>query len=213
MLTRKRIIICSVLIIVFITSLLSLKKETTDSLYEVEVVHREEKKELEREIVVLEKKLSRGTFFQGGDEWQAHEIPYYDIDLSYDLQMYTFARCVDLGIEKYYEIILALMWQESNFKTNVISSTNDYGLMQINKVNHKWLSKELGITDFLDPYQNIDAGTYIIGSLLLKYDDPHKALMAYNFGEAAARRHWERGTYSSSYSRDIEDKQTYILSN
>lgn len=77
--------------------------------------------------------------------------------------------------------------------------------------NDEWLSEELGITDFLDPYQSIDAGTHIIASLLLKYQDPHKALMAYNYGEAGARSHWNRGTYTSSYSREVAGKQEQIL--
>lgn len=41
--------------------------------------------------------------------------------------------------------------------------------------------------------------------------DPHKALMAYNYGEAGARSHWNRGTYTSSYSREVAGKQEQIL--
>lgn len=171
----------------------------------------DENEALQREINRLEVVVSNGAFFQGDDEWVANEIVYYDIPLSEELQYYTYIRCVDLGISEYYELILATMWQESNFNPELISSTNDYGLMQINKCNHDWLSKELNITDFLDPYQNIDAGTHIIASLLLKYEDPHKALMAYNFGEAGARKHWDRGIYTSSYSRAIAGKQEQIL--
>lgn len=39
----------------------------------------------------------------------------------------------------------------------------------------------------------------------------HKALMAYNYGEAGARSHWNRGTYTSSYSREVAGKQEQIL--
>lgn len=171
----------------------------------------EEKEVLQREIERLELVVENGVFFQGTNEWQPEEVPFYDIPLSQDLQLYTYTKCADLGIDGYYEFVLAMMWQESNFRPDLISKTNDYGLMQINKCNHEWLSKELGITDFLDPYQSIDAGTHIIASLLMKYEDPHKALMAYNFGEAGARGHWNRGTYTSSYSRAISEKQEEIL--
>lgn len=171
----------------------------------------DENEALQREISRLEVVVSNGAFFQGDDEWIANEIVYYDIPLSEELQYYTYIRCVDLGIAEYYELILATMWQESNFNPELISNTNDYGLMQINKCNHDWLSKELNITDFLDPYQSIDAGTHIFASLLLKYEDPHKALMAYNFGEAGARKHWDRGIYTSSYSSAIAVKQEQIL--
>lgn len=170
----------------------------------------EEKEALQREVNRLELVVSNVAFFQGDTEWSANEVPYYDIKLSQELQLYTYTKCADLGIAEDYELVLAMMWQESSYRPNLISKTNDYGLMQINKVNHSWLSEELGITDFLDPYQNIDAGTHIIASLLLKYEDPHKALMAYNFGEAGARRHWKQGTYTSAYSRAVAAKQTKI---
>lgn len=171
----------------------------------------EEKEVLQREVNRLELVVSNGAFFQGDTEWSANEVPYYDIKLSQELQLYTYTKCADLGIAKDYELVLAMMWQESSYDSNLISKTNDYGLMQINKINHVWLSKELGITDFLDPYQSIDAGTHIIASQLKKYEDPHKALMAYNYGEAGARRHWNRGTYTSSYSRGVAEKQDILL--
>ena len=171
----------------------------------------EEKEALQREVNRLELVVSNGAFFQGDTEWSANEVPYYNIKLSQKLQLYTYTKCADLGIAEDYELVLAMMWQESNYRPNLISSTNDYGLMQINKCNHGWLSEELGITDFLDPYQSIDAGTHIIASLLLKYEDPHKALMAYNYGEGGARSHWNRGTYTSSYSREVTEKQNILL--
>lgn len=171
----------------------------------------EEKEVLQREVNRLELVVDNGVFFQGNDEWQAEDVPYYDIPLSQELQLYTYTKCEDLGIGNYYELVLAMMWQESDFKPDTISKTKDYGLMQINICNHEWLSEELGITDFLDPYQSIDAGTHIIASLLLKYQDPHKALMAYNYGEAGAKKNWEQGYYTSSYSRAIAEKQEQIL--
>lgn len=170
----------------------------------------EEKEALQREINKLEIVVANGAFFES-DEWVADEAPYYNINLSQELQRYTYTKCVDLGISEYYELVLAIMWQESNYTPDLISETNDYGLMQINKINHDWLSKELGITDFLDPYQSIDAGTHVVASLLLKYEDPHKALMAYNYGEAGARSHWNRGIYTSSYSRGVAEKQDILL--
>ena len=80
--------------------------------------------------------------------------------------------------------------------------------MQINEINHEWLSKELGIVDFLDPKKNIKAGVYVFRQLFEKYDDPEQVLMAYNFGEEGAKRLWDEGIYSSEYSEEIMDKQT-----
>lgn len=194
----------------FISASVAESNKANDVAQQLQAVN-EEKEVLQREIERLELVVDNGVFFQGNDEWKAEDVPYYDIPLSKELQLYTYTKCEDLGIGNYYELVLAMMWQESDFKPDTISKTKDYGLMQINICNHEWLSEELGITDFLDPYQSIDAGTHIIASLLLKYQDPHKALMAYNYGEAGARSHWNRGIYTSSYSREVAGKQEQIL--
>jgi len=211
---KRRRVVCNLLylslIVVAVWFIAASINESNQQVTKLQAVI-EEKEVLQREVNRLEIVVSKGAFFQEDTEWVAENVPYYDIKLSQELQLYTYNRCADLGISEYYELVLAMMWQESDFKPNVISKTNDYGLMQINICNHDWLSKELGITDFLDPYQSIDAGTHIIASLLLKYEDPHKALMAYNYGEAGARNHWNRGTYTSSYSRKIVEKQETLL--
>ncbi len=125
----------------------------------------------------------------------------YDIPLSTEIQEYTYELCKERGLE--FEIVLALMFAESSYRPSLISKTNDYGIMQINKCNHQRLKSELGITDFLDVKQNIDAGTYLLSELAAKYPDNHKMLMAYNFGEGGAKKHWNNGVYSSKYSRNI----------
>lgn len=126
---------------------------------------------------------------------------YYDIPLADELQEYTFILCAENNLD--YEMVLAMMDQESDYKEKMISKTNDYGLMQINEVNHGWLKTELGIEDFLDAEQNILAGVRILSELTGKYEDPHQALMAYNSGEAGAKRLWGQGKTTSEYSRSI----------
>lgn len=132
----------------------------------------------------------------------------YDIPLSRKLQNYTFYLCKENGLD--YEMLLAIMDQESDYRERVISKTNDYGIMQINKTNHGWLEKELGITDFLDPEQNIRAGVRMIAGLTGKYQDPHQVLMAYNLGDAGAKRLWDQGKTTSEYSRSIMAKAEYL---
>jgi soluble lytic murein transglycosylase-like protein len=102
-----------------------------------------------------------------------------------------------------FAFTMALIFRESSFDSDVVSKSNDYGLMQINKINHEWLSEELGITNFLDPEQNVTAGLYILHNLFEKYDDPTLVLMAYNMGETGARRLWVQGIYSTDYAEDI----------
>lgn len=127
----------------------------------------------------------------------------FNIKLSESLQVVTFETCIGYDIEDYYTLVLALMWVESRYDISAISRTNDYGLMQINKSNHEWLSEDLGISNFLDAEQNIKAGVYVLSNYLLKYEDVHKALMAYNMGARGASKHWNRGVYTSAYSRKI----------
>ena len=82
-----------------------------------------------------------------------------------------------------------------------MSDTDDYGLMQINKVNHSWLNKEYHCGDMLNPYQNIYCGVRLISSYIKEYDgDYNKALMAYNMGQYGARKAWQNGVVSTPYS-------------
>ena len=161
----------------------------------------------------LLKSNERLRMFVDTTEVRGPEPTIYDIPLSEDLQVYTYTRCAEYGIEEHYELVLAMMWQESHFTPDLISKTNDYGIMQINKRNHEWLSDLLGTTDFLDVHQNIDAGTYIIAKLLRKYDDENKALMAYNMGERAASLNWQAGNYTNEYSRSVMAKREAIEAN
>lgn len=161
----------------------------------------------------LQESNDKLRLFVDSTEVRAAEPAYYDIPLSKELQLYTYTRCVDYGIADHYELVLAMMWQESNFTPDTISKTNDYGIMQINACNHEWLRDMLGTTDFLDASQNIDAGTYIISRMLLKYEDEHKALMAYNMGENGASLNWEAGIYASNYSRGVVAKREAIEAN
>lgn len=124
--------------------------------------------------------------------------------LSDDLQEYTFYMCQAYYID--FDFAMALMFTESSFRTDVVSKTNDYGLMQINSINHNELKDKLGITDLTDGYQNIRAGLYILRGLFEKYDDEAKVLMAYNMGEYGASVLWKNGVYTTSYTNKILDK-------
>ena len=126
---------------------------------------------------------------------------HLDIPLSPELQDYTMQLSTEFGI--CYDLIFAMMFVESTFRDYVISRTNDYGLMQINRVNHGWLREDYGITDFLCARQNIFAGVLMISRLYETYEDLHRALMAYNMGQAGARRRWNQGFFTSTYSERV----------
>ena len=121
--------------------------------------------------------------------------------LPYELQEFTYYLCEAYYID--FEFAMAVMFTESSFRTDVISATSDYGLMQINECNHTELADKLGITDFTEPYQNIRAGLYILRGLFEKYDEPAKVCMAYNMGEYGASVLWDKGVYETSYSKKV----------
>ncbi len=127
--------------------------------------------------------------------------PLYDVPMSDELQGYLYEACEETGVP--FELALALIGNESGYRPEVISKTNDYGLMQINTCNHEWLEEELGVEDFLDPEDNITAGLYILSGYFEKYEDPNMVLMAYNMGEYGAQQQWEKGVYQTEYSRRV----------
>lgn len=128
------------------------------------------------------------------------EIPIYDIPLSEDLQKFTFEKCVQYGVD--YIMVLAIMETESSYREDLIADGN-YGLMQINRGNHKYLRDVLGTTDILDPRQNIEAGIFWLSGICQNYSDPNQILMVYNLGGAAARERMEAGQESTWYSRKV----------
>lgn len=134
---------------------------------------------------------------------QDTEVFLFDIPLSDSLQRYIYEICADEGVP--VTLALAMIEHESWFNPEVISSTDDYGLMQINAINHEWLEEKYRVADFLNPYQNAFCGITIIGSYIEKYGDYGKALMAYNMGDYGAQKSWENGVTSSSYSTTILD--------
>lgn len=115
----------------------------------------------------------------------------YDIDLDSELQEYVIAKAKKADIDP--ELVLAVMSVESSYRNIVSDDGQDFGLMQINKVNHKWLSEGYGITNIMDPKQNIDAGIVFLAEYNKKYDELYQILMSYNCGESRAKELWELG--------------------
>lgn len=134
---------------------------------------------------------------------QDADVFLFDIPLSDSLQRYIYEICADKNVP--VTLAFSMIEHESGFNPEVVSSTNDYGLMQINVVNHEWLEEKYRIADFLNPYQNAFCGITIIGSYIEKYDDYGKALMAYNMGDYGAQKAWESGITSTDYSTAILD--------
>lgn len=129
-------------------------------------------------------------------------IEYYrynaEIPLSRFLQITMQNACREYGVP--YTLALAVAECESSFDLEADSGTC-YGLMQINPINYDRL-RSFGIEP-TEHKGNVVAGVYMLGELLEKYGDTHKALMAYNCGETGAARLWEKGYTTSSYSEKV----------
>lgn len=130
-----------------------------------------------------------------------------DCPLDAAVQKEILTMCEENNIS--YTFVMAVIAVETGdtYRADLVSASNDYGLMQINKCNHSYLSKTLNITDWFDPIQNASAGIYMLTDLFNRYEDRGKVLMCYNMGEGTARKLWNKGIYSSKYSRAVLDKQ------
>lgn len=145
-----------------------------------------------------------GRVFTGEVNWVGSDAPDFsplNVDMDEDLQEYVFNLCYCYNID--WTLVMALIEKESQYQSNVVSKTDDYGLMQINKSNFEWLTDVTGVTDFLNAKDNIRCGVFVLRKLFEKYDDPCKVLMAYNMGENGAGKLWDMGIYQTEYSQDV----------
>lgn len=158
--------------------------------------------ETQKEILIFGK--PDGKIFEGEmpGEW-AGDLKFVPLDVPMDEDLQEFVFYLSAAYEMDFTFVMALIQRESNYNPDVISKTNDYGLMQINEINHPYLQEQLGITDFTEPYSNVRAGMFILRKLFEKYETPEKVLIAYNMGETGASRLWEQGIFEINYSKSI----------
>lgn len=125
-----------------------------------------------------------------------------DCELSEELQEFTYYMCRAYYID--FDFTMSLMFSESSFNAAAVSQDgHDFGLMQIRDCNNDWLKEELGVTDMLNPYENIRAGLYILRGLFEKYNDSSKVVMAYKMGEYGASVLWDKGVYETTASQRV----------
>lgn len=103
-------------------------------------------------------------------------------------------------------LIKAMIQKESQWNAGAMGDGGkSYGLMQIHKRFHTDRMARLGVTDLLDPVQNIKVGTDYLKELNAMSDGrgTNWLLMAYNMGPDQANRLWKKGTRSTAYTREI----------
>ncbi len=120
--------------------------------------------------------------------------PQKDAELSAQLQPLLYPtpyREWVYAYAKQYKIpaamVLAVMREESLFKTRSVSRARAVGLMQIMPKTGEELARQLGISwsgasDLQDPKTNIQFGCYYLSRLYKQFGNWEHALMAYNAG-------------------------------
>ncbi len=112
---------------------------------------------------------------------------FYDMLNGPKVSLYTaeghkYEKQILAAAEKYElppNLIAAQMAKESSNNPNAVSNKGASGLMQLMPAT----AQELGVTDIMDPDQNIDAGAKYMRKMLDKYGgDTRLALAAYNAG-------------------------------
>lgn len=133
------------------------------------------------------------------DEKKITPIGVPGVPLDYELQKAMYEYCQKYNVP--FALALAVAEKESNFNPGAVSKTDDHGLMQINRCNFEYLYSK-GI-DPLTYKGNIEAGILLLSENLKLYGEEDLAVMAYNCGRTGAKRLWDKGTYSTAYSRAV----------
>ena len=93
------------------------------------------------------------------------------------------------------ELIQAVCWRESRFKADA-ENGGCVGIMQVAPKWHRDRMEKLGVTDILDPRQNMTVAVDYLSELVKDEEDMEEVLMRYH-GESRINERLEAGEMSS----------------
>lgn len=131
-----------------------------------------------------------------------------DIPLNAETQRKLWQACEETGVV--YELALAVIWQETDFRNIVGDDGNSAGYMQIQQRWHSDRMKKFGVTDLMDPYSNFLVGCDYLAELAGKDRGNEWMLHAYNGGPAYANEMEKHGRVSE-YARNVLDYMNSLI--
>ncbi|MBQ8379823.1 MAG: G5 domain-containing protein [Clostridia bacterium] len=198
-------------------------KSTKDKVIQKEQVDTQILAEAQNRVVEVGTKVlvSRSSIVTSIDSQPIDEgFVQYNIKLPVEQQKYAYNLCKRYGID--YPLFIALMFRESGFNPGVVGPGNyAYGLCQIAITNYSNLNAKLGITDLLNPYDNMTAGAYMLSTYMgiaSQYvsDEQTKivyALNAYNMGEYGYHNNcYSQGIIHRTYSNNVLATRERLIS-
>ena len=130
-----------------------------------------------------------------------------DIPMDAEHQRLLYQACGETGIR--YELALAVIWQETDFRNIPGDGGESFGYMQIQPKHHSDRMSRLGVTDLNDPYSNFLVGCDYLVELIAKDNGLEWALMAYNGGPTYANNMAKAGTVSQ-YAKNVLNYMNFL---
>lgn len=120
----------------------------------------------------FENELIEAALFESG--YFCSKVP-----LDGDTQAFLRAACEEFDVP--FELVLAIIHQETDFQNIAGDGGKSVGYMQIQPRWNRDRMERLGVVDLFNPYDNFRVGCDLLSELLSKYD-VESALTAYNRG-------------------------------
>ena len=199
------LVIIAITIIAFVTFKKTEEMTTNDKDY-FQAQSIEEFKEVEE--VVLENK---------DDSMEDDFVYIKEIPMPLEHQEFLYNKSKQLSLS--YEKLLAIIATESSFDSTIISTTNDYGYFQINKVNHENFAAKYETENRpLNPIVNLEWGTNMLSDLYEYWSEKgieereldHYVWSSYNKGLAGFKKYGYANYYISNIENNLSEIENLL---